>query len=295
MQLDWIDDILAVIDTGSLAAAAERRLLTQPAFTRRVRGIEERIGAALFDRSRKPVAVLPGVLALEPELRELSGRLRRLQQDLRVSAEDARRGVTLVCQHAITTTISPWIVRDLTASQDISVRVRSGNRDECLMLLLSGEADFAVAYEVPGERDPMLPQAFDRAELETDLLVPVHASGLETAEARTAMPVIGYPPDVFLGQVFDRFVAPRLPAGFTYEVRAETALTLAACEYALGGIGVAWLPLTLVAPHLAAGRLCRAEGLPDQPLTVTLMRLSGGSPRRSDQSWQMLSGQPGPS
>ena len=68
MQLDWIDDILAVIDTGSLAAAAERRLLTQPAFTRRVRGIEERIGAALFDRSRKPVAVLPGVLALEPEL-----------------------------------------------------------------------------------------------------------------------------------------------------------------------------------------------------------------------------------
>ena len=37
MRLEWIEDILAVLDTGSLARAAEKRLLTQSAFTRRVR------------------------------------------------------------------------------------------------------------------------------------------------------------------------------------------------------------------------------------------------------------------
>ena len=91
MQLDWIDDILAVIDAGSLAQAAERRFLTQSAFTRRVRVIEEKIGITLFDRSRKPVAIMPGVQALEPELRDLSVRL-RLKHDLLASADDGVGG-----------------------------------------------------------------------------------------------------------------------------------------------------------------------------------------------------------
>ena len=123
MQLDWIDDILAVIDTGSLAQAAERRFLTQSAFTRRVRAIEEKLGTRLFDRSRKPVVALPGVRALEPELREMSARLRRMQLNLRVSDSQAGEAFTLVCQHAITATISPWVVRQLTARGEASVRV----------------------------------------------------------------------------------------------------------------------------------------------------------------------------
>ena len=49
MRLDWIDDILAVLDCGSLARAAQKRSLTQPAFTRRVRLIEDSIGAELLE------------------------------------------------------------------------------------------------------------------------------------------------------------------------------------------------------------------------------------------------------
>ncbi|MGB0438874.1 MAG: LysR family transcriptional regulator, partial [Paracoccaceae bacterium] len=79
MRLDWIDDILAVLDHGSLARAAETRRLTQSAFTRRVRIIEDSIGTPLFDRRRKPVTLMPGVQALAPELRDLSARLHSLR------------------------------------------------------------------------------------------------------------------------------------------------------------------------------------------------------------------------
>ena len=116
MRLEWIDDILAVLDSGSLARAAERRFLTQSAFTRRVRTIEDSIGATLFDRRRKPVALMPGVAPLEPELRDLSARLRRIAQDLRLSAGQAGRTLTFACQHAITTTVSPRGVSELTAA-----------------------------------------------------------------------------------------------------------------------------------------------------------------------------------
>ncbi len=39
MRLEWIEDILCVIDTGSFTQAAQKRHLTQPAFTRRIHGI----------------------------------------------------------------------------------------------------------------------------------------------------------------------------------------------------------------------------------------------------------------
>ncbi|MFU8778000.1 MAG: helix-turn-helix domain-containing protein, partial [Roseovarius sp.] len=50
MRLEWLDDILAVADAGSLARAAEIRHVSQSAFTRRLRAIEDTLGVPLFDR-----------------------------------------------------------------------------------------------------------------------------------------------------------------------------------------------------------------------------------------------------
>ena len=216
MQLEWIDDILAVLDSGSLARAAERRCLTQSAFTRRIRVIENQMGVSLFDRSRKPVAVRPGVQDMEPELRTLARRLRRLQQDLKRAVEQGGRGVTLVCQHALTTTFSPQIVRLLTQAQDKPVCINSANRDRCLLSLLSGHADFAVIYDCG--RD--IPQGFEHCVMGADLLVPVAAPTV-VCEG-DVISTISYPPDVFFGRIFDQSILPRLPEGTEVMPQAET-------------------------------------------------------------------------
>lgn len=289
MNLDWIDDILAVIDTGSLAHAAERRFLTQSAFARRIRVIEEKLGTTLFDRSRKPVTVLPGVMALEFDLRELSARLRRLRLDLASSAQTSGGALTLACQHALTMSVSPWIVKKLTMHGETSVRVRSGNRDECLMLLLSGEVDLLVTYENLDGLTPVLPKAFDSAPLGVDLLVPVCTPQIRDQLDGTTIPIVGYPPNVFLGRVFNHHIAPRISDDVSTILKAETALTLAVCNYALNGIGVAWLPLTMVADHISAGELCKIDDrLPTQELSITMNRLSGNSDAEKDTIWQYL-------
>jgi DNA-binding transcriptional LysR family regulator len=286
MRLEWIDDILAVLECGSLARAAERRFLTQSAFTRRVRSIEDSIGAALFDRRRKPVTLLPGVQALEPELRDLSARLRRLRDALKLSASQTGRSLTFVCQHALTTTVSPRIVRALNAQGESSVRVRSGNRDECLMLLLANDVDFAVIYDVPEERSPVLPKAFEAATLGSDMMIPVCTPSMRRALAEPVIPTISYPSDVFLGQVFDRSIRPRLSDSVTTSTQAETALTLAMLQFALNEIGIAWLPLSLVAETLSQGQLVRADDvLPAQPLDVRMVRLSEGQTVRAHALW----------
>lgn len=277
MRLEWLDDILAVADTGSLARAAAARHVSQSAFTRRLRAIETALGTPVLDRRRKPVALRPEIAAQVPEMRSLATRLRHLRDGLARSG--GCRGLTLACQHAITTTQSPAIVEILTAGGDRTVRVRSDNRGECLLQLLSGEADLAVVYAAPDSAPLPSDRAFDRVSLGHETLLPVASPALPQG---TALPYIGYPDDVFLGQVMARAILPRIPADRRPQRRTETALTLAAHEYARRGIGVAWLPQTMVAGDVAAGRLLRLDrSLPASDLQLWMLRLS----ERADEGW----------
>ena len=83
MNLEWIDDLLAVIDSGSLSNAAQRRFITQPAFSRRIRAIEKNMGITLIDRARKPVQAEPSLIAMETRRRLRSGVCRLWQRPVR--------------------------------------------------------------------------------------------------------------------------------------------------------------------------------------------------------------------
>jgi DNA-binding transcriptional LysR family regulator len=289
MRLEWIDDILAVFDCGSLAQAAQKRALTQSAFTRRVRTIEDSIGTTLFDRRCKPVSLMPGVQALEPDLRELSTRLHKLRQTLKTASKGLGKSLAFVCQHALTTTVSPQVVRAATRDGETTVRVRSGNQDECLMLLLSKEVDLAVMYALPNGATLGNSTAFETISLGEDFFVPVCAPSLRACASSENIPIIAYPSDVFLGQVFTRMVSPRLPHGATIVPIAETALTFAMMQLALSEIGIAWLPSSLAAKHLASGELIRVDDLlPAQILDINMVRLRDGQTEQSDLIWHNL-------
>lgn len=277
MRLEWLDDILAVADSGGLSRAADVRHVSQSAFTRRLRAIEETLGVPLLDRRRKPVTLLPEIGAQIPEMRSLATQLRHLRQSL--GQGGGARGLTLACQHAITTTHSPAVVGILTAQGGRPVRVRSDNRAECLLRLLSGEADLAIVYVLPDIAPLSLGRAFDRVSLGPERLLPVATPRLACG---ADLPYVAYPPDVFLGQVMVRAVLPRIPPGRILRRRAECALTLAAHEYARRGIGVAWLPEAMVRGDLAEGRLvCLDDSLPGLEMQLWMIRLS----ERADDTW----------
>lgn len=289
MRLEWIDDILAVLDCGSLAQAAEKRGITQSAFTRRVRTIEDSIGTTLFDRRRKPVTLMLGVQTLESEMRELSARLHQLGHMLKTTSSQRDKPLTFVCQHALTTTISPRIVRAATRDGELSVRVHSGNQDDCLMQLLSKEVDLAIMYALPQEPETEISRAFESVDLGEDCLIPVCAPSLRDKASCAVIPIIAYPADVFLGQVFTQMIGPRLPIGAATLPIAETALTLAMMQLALSEIGIAWLPFSLVSQSLSRGDLVRIDNLlPAQTLDIKMVRLRATQTERRETIWRHL-------
>lgn len=71
MNISWLEDFLVLASVGNFSRAAEDRHMTQPAFGRRVRALEEWLGTELFDRSTQPVKLTEAgqwFQAIAPEL-----------------------------------------------------------------------------------------------------------------------------------------------------------------------------------------------------------------------------------
>lgn len=281
MRLEWLEDILAVAETGSFSEAAERRSLTQSAFSRRIQSIEDHIGVELFDRTRKPVQLRDHTLAQRDQIVRLAAMLRELAIDLRRGERMSGNRLILTSQHSLTTSLTPRIIEEIRRHHsEIYIRLRSANLADCFAQLLSRQADIAIVYRLPEDKHPIHGTYIESVTIGVEWLVPVIAksaevqfrAGLEAGE----VPYVAYPSEVFLGQVLNRTILPRLRDIGRPTPRAETALTLAAIEMAGIGIALAWVPESLARDRISTGKLVDlSKTLPCCALDVTAVRLQG--------------------
>jgi DNA-binding transcriptional LysR family regulator len=260
VELKWLEDLIALADSETLTRAAETRNVTQPAFSRRLRALEDWLGAPVADRSHKPARVTPAVRSQIETVRTLVHNLHLLRSDIQ-AAESNQRRLVIAAQHTISVFYLPSFFtqfRDIVPAT--AIRLRSANRDECRTMLMSREVMIIVTYETP-----RLPLATDetlmeKARLGCDRLLPVARPGTwqqgrASAGRLQALPIISYPIDVFLGAVLHHDILPPLAANHRISIACETALVPAVVELALAGVGVAWLPRSVVARSLAVERL----------------------------------------
>jgi DNA-binding transcriptional LysR family regulator len=293
MRLEWLEDIIAVIETGSFSAAAERRFVTQPAFSRRIRAIEEHLGAELFDRDRKPVALRPLAANHQDDFRRLVAEMTELLLELRRQGREAHNRIAIASQHALTATYAPRLVESLLDRIDTSVRLRSANRDECLAMLMTKQVDLLINYQSGDEAAADPGHFLERAVIGAEQLIPVfstrHFEALQGNLLLGELPVISYPSDAFLGRLFNDELLARLPNAPHVRRKVETALTLAALEFAIKGIGVAWLPESVAREAIDDGRL-RDLGdlLPAARLTIVAVRLINEHTATEDLIWREI-------
>ena len=292
MRLEWLEDILAIAQTGSFSGAADRRRLTQSAFSRRVQQIEDHVGVELFDRAHKPIRLHPTTLAQCEQILQLSTALRQLVVDLRRGERMTSNKVVVACQHSLTAARIPRILQQLPDDgTSIQVRLRSANLDECTGLLLSRQADVAIVYRLPDEAQDFNADFLEVMTIGQDRLVPVFDRHLKGDSVEVA--TIAYPPDVFFGKVMERKILPFVGPSTPCTPKVETALTLAALELAVAGIGVAWVPYSLAQDRLASGRLVDlSDVLPTCELEVIAMRLQGKPSLAGVVFWSQLLGLP---
>jgi LysR family transcriptional regulator, hypochlorite-specific transcription factor HypT len=273
MELKWLDDYLALIETGSFSAAAQKRHVSQPAFSRRIQMLENWLGVSLIDRSRKPLRFTPLAESNEAAFRNLATQIYEFQATLRSDATQTP-GMVIAAQHSLAAAYLPTFLEELRVQlPEQRFRIRSQNRDEAVALLLRGNADILLTYEM-GQIESSVPAALATAcILGEDALVLVASPKLcatdDFVQSDRPLPLLCFPPESFFGQAVRAHALPDLMQTRLVAVQYVSEFSLGLREMALIHQGAAWLPRTLVAQDLKSGTLQELASVSSSvPLTI---------------------------
>ncbi len=259
MELKWLDDYIALIETGSFSAAAARRHVSQPAFSRRIQMLEDWLGVTLIDRSRKPLQFTPVARDNQLEFRHLVARIYEFRAILKSESLDSV-GITIAAQHTLAAAYVPgFLTRLRHLGVDQNFRIRSENRSDSVALLLRGEAEILITYETQQSPCNISAQLALRHVLGQDELKLVASPQLHkvlrSVAAGDRVPMLCYPPDSFFGHAVRAEALPDLMRRQQVIVRCVSEFAMGLRELALIGQGAAWLPASLIQEDLACGRL----------------------------------------
>lgn len=255
MDLDWIEDMLTLLDERNFSRAANRRHISQPAFSRRIQSLEQWVGIELVDRASKPIGFTVdeeqlklGFQSLKDKIFELRGRIR--------AASHTRTLVRIGAQQALTISIFPELTRTIQNSLgNASFRIHSANRDSCVAMFLRRNIDILLCYETD-QYQARIPSVFARkALLCMETLLPVVKSSNASwrrarSESQQTLPLLSYPPESFLGKVVNEHGLRGLLHKYDVEVICESAFSSGLKEMVLQDMGIAWLPRRLIQSEL---------------------------------------------
>jgi len=110
LNLRDIRALVAVAEAGSFTRAAERLHLSQPALTVQIRRLEEAVGARLFDRNSRNVALTPTGRELLPLLRKSLQDMESVLRDARALGEGDSGTIRIACLPTFAASVLPELI-----------------------------------------------------------------------------------------------------------------------------------------------------------------------------------------
>ena len=297
MDLNWLDDLIALAEHRNFSRAAEARHVTQPAFSRRIQSLESWVGTLLVRRSPHSVALTAAGEYLLSRAADITRDLRQMRRGALKIAGREQAALTIAATHALSFTFFPAWVRAAAPLEALgTLNLVSDTMAACERVLLAGDADFLLCHHYPGLAERFEPERFAFIVIGTDHLVPVSAvdaSGAAMFElpkaTNTPVRYLAYSASSGLGRILEHAgCAPgkNLPLDtvFTSPV-AAALLTMARL-----GHGIAWLPRSLAQDDIAARRLvCVGDAAFSVPVEIRLMRARAQKSGLAEAFWQAAS------
>ncbi len=127
-RLDELAVLVAVLDTGSLAAAGRRLRRSPPAITRTIAALEQRVGARLVERTTRRLAATEAGLALADRARIMLG---DYADAMRLPGEAALRGTLRVTAPVVfgRRHVTPCVLAFQAAHPDLRVELELADRN----------------------------------------------------------------------------------------------------------------------------------------------------------------------
>lgn len=145
MTLDQLKTFIAVAEREHVTRAAEALNLTQSAVSAAVASLERELGAKLFSRIGRGIALTEAGLLLLSEARAILGRVQSATLAVRELSDLKRGRITLKASQTIANHfLPPKLVRFHAAYPGITLEVLSGNSAEVERAVANGEVELGL-------------------------------------------------------------------------------------------------------------------------------------------------------
>lgn len=276
LETKWLEDFIALAATHSFSQAAQRRYVTQPAFSRRIRSLEEALGLTLVDRSCTPVQLTEAGQLFQVTARSLVEQLGDVVRHLHHLEGQQGEVLQVAAAHSLALGFFPgWVAGLRREGLNLATRLVAANVGDAVHLLREGGCDLIIAYYDPDAALQLDPELFPSLHLGRTEMLPVCATGedgraLYDIDSGQSVPLLAYSAGAFLGRSVNLLLRQRALRSTTVY---ETAMADSLKSMALQGLGIAWVPRLSVCSELERGELVVCGGEQWRvPLEIRLYR-----------------------
>lgn len=292
MQLKWLEDFISYAAVRNLSKAADSRHVTHPAFGRRIRALEQWVGAPLIDRGSFPAELTEdGKLFLEMA-NDVVNRLEGVRSEIQQRKDTEARHITIGAGRTLARTTFPQCMKQLvTGPSPMHVRLVTGALHDGLIMLKDGTIDLMLCYYADGN---IVDEAVDDLEfrvlgmerLTAASAVDSHGAPRHSLGGPGRMRLLSYSATMALGRALVRHLdAAKLHANI--EQVFESDFADAIYDSVRLGHGAAWLPYQIIQTDLANGALTQLDA-GEIELEIRLYRKRNNRRASINQAWARL-------
>lgn len=299
MEIAWLEDFLAIVESGSFSAATATRHLTQSALSRRIRALEEWVGTPLLYRTTHTVALTPAGDAFRVRAEDILRQLSAGRAEAVELANGAAESLRFASTNALSLVFFPVWLRRLEAemASHFNIQLVANNMEACERIMLHGDAQFLLCHHHEISPTSLVPQQFRSLQVGQDTLVPISvpvtaggAAPLFELPGKPDVPLahLAYRSESGMGRIFAS-AAPSLPQKPHLQHSFSSHIAKLLVTMALDGRGMAWSPLSLVADDLKSGRLVRAGSESwDIKMEIRIVRPRARQSAAAEQFWKFV-------
>lgn len=294
LETKWLEDFVTLASTRSFSQAAQKRFVTQPAFSRRIQSLEAALGLTLVNRSRTPVELTESGQLFLLTARSMVEQLGEVVRHLHHLEGQQGEALQIAAAHSLVFGFFPeWIARLRRDGLPLTTRLVATNVGEAVHSLREGTCDLILAYHDQDAAVQLAPDLFPSLHLGNSEMLPVCAVDEQGAplfdlDAGQSVPLLAYSAGTYLGRSVNLLLRQRALRSTTVH---ETAMADSLKAMALQGLGVAWVPRLSMNAELARGELvvCGKEHWVI-PLEIRLYRWSMSRKAAVRLLWRKLEG-----
>ncbi|MDK9558773.1 LysR family transcriptional regulator [Marinobacter sp. M216] len=302
MEIRWLEDFMALARTRHFSRAAELQHVSQPTFSRRIKLLEEAMGATLINRQTLPLSLTPAGEAFVELCERVTRDVRDTKDRIHDMEAEASARISVGSTQGLFSHFYQGWARKAGVAERLQLNLKATNwvGEQFLDALDNGECDLVLCYwhkDLPwGER--LNPDRYESITLARESLVPVSVMDDDgqpryslPGTAEQPVPLIAYHPRGFLQSAIEAHLSRSKDSASLLPLNENTQ-SASIKALVKQGFGMGWLPQRMTEKSEQFGSLVRAgDEHWDVPLEIRLIRLC--EPRSDDllTLWETLENQ----